>query len=161
MRIVLISILIAALLSGCFKALEATPDPLPATPQEQVFKIIQGTDWLFTLTVLGVGAGFFAFLNGSGVGLQIMASCFVVLSIILGVARYSTGIAMISVVGAVALLLYTILAKSRALKEVVKGVQAFRDDAGTSNGLLEKVNGYLKSAQSPTTESIVKQIKGK
>lgn len=133
---------------------------LPTTGAEAVFQTLKSNNWLFTLSVVGVGAGFFAFLNGSSRGLQFMAACFVVISLIIGVTKYSTIIAIISMVGVVCLMAYSMLVKHKAIKEVVQGVQKaqgqLKERADESMLLNE-----LGSVQSKTTEAIVKKIKGR
>ena len=100
---------------------------LPETPKQQLFQTLAKTNWLFTLSVVGVGAGFFAFLNGSSKGLQFMAACFVVISLIIGVTRYSAAIAVLSMIGTGCLMVYSILVKRKAIREVIQGVQAIRE----------------------------------
>ena len=132
---------------------------VPMTPTQQLQKAVAGTNWLVTLSILGVGAGFFSFLNGGTRGIQIMGACFVVLSLVLGVARYSAWIAFVAVIGAAALLAYTIFAKTKAVKEIVKGVQKFKD---SYDAIDEDPVGDLKRSlaeQSKSTQELVKEVK--
>ncbi len=149
------------LLSGCSLFQMSSADKiasLPETPQQQLFQTLAKTNWLFTLSVVGVGAGFFAFLNGSSKGLQFMAACFVVISLIIGLTRYSAWIAAIAMIGTVCLMAYTMLVKNKALKEVVQGVQNIREEVSTDHYI---VDTELNSTQSKTTKAIVKSVKGK
>ncbi len=136
---------------------------LPETPRQQLFQTLAKTNWLFTLSVVGVGAGFFAFLNGSSKGLQFMAACFVVISLIIGITRYSAWIAVISMIGTVCLMVYSVLVKNKAIREVVQGVQTIREEIGeaSNDDALFGINGVLSATQSKTTEAIVKKIKEK
>ena len=136
---------------------------LPETPQQQLFQTLAKTNWLFTLSVVGVGAGFFAFLNGSSKGLQFMAACFVVISLIIGLTRYSAVIAVISMIGAACLMVYSVLVKRKALREVVQGVQIIREEHGQAgdDDPFFALNGVLSSTQSKTTKAIVKAVKEK
>ncbi len=165
--------LMAAFIGGCSLFQMSPADKiasLPETPQQQLFQTLAKTNWLFTLSVVGVGAGFFAFLNGSSKGLQFMAACFVVISLIIGLTRYSTVIAAISMIGIVCLMIYSVLVKNKALREVVQGVQGIRD-AGSLNGHVTENNvdmdhsdvitSYLDNVQSKTTKAIVKAVKNK
>lgn len=131
---------------------------LPETPKQQLFQTIAKTNWLFTLSVVGVGAGFFAFLNGSSKGLQFMAACFVVISLIIGLTRYSAWIAAIAMIGTVCLMVYSVLVKNKAIREVVAGVQAQRDDLGAMTG---RIDSFLAKKQSKTTKDIVRAVKDK
>ena len=65
-------------------------------------------------------------------------------------------------VGAVCLMIYTVLVKNRALKEVVKGVQEIRTNVQEGTNSLDLpglMDSFLKQWQSPTTEKIIKKIK--
>jgi len=129
---------------------------LPTTGTQAVFQVLKSNNWLFTLSIIGAGAGFFAFLNGSSKGLQFMAACFIVISLIIGVTKYSAIIAAITMIGTVCLMIYTILVKNKALREVVQGVQEIREEVSTED---YSVDSALDLAQSKTTKSIVKKIK--
>ena len=137
---------------------------LPTTGPEAMFQTLKKANWLFTLSVIGVGAGFYAFLNGSSKGIQVMASCFVVLSLIIGVTKYSAVIAAIAMIGAVCLMIYSTLVKGKAIREVVQGVQNVRDyplDGTIINELADDLDGILDTVQSKTTKAIVKSVKSK
>lgn len=131
---------------------------LPTTAKEAMFQTLTKTNWLFTLSVVGVGAGFFAFLNGSSKGLQLMAACFVVLSLIIGLTRYSAWIAAVAMIGAGCLMVHSVLIRNKAMREIVQGVQEVRTDSS-----MEKVkdwsNAILDRFQSDPTRKIVKKIK--
>ena len=166
--LIAVILIIIALNSGCSLFQMSPADKiasLPETPKQQLFQTLAKTNWLFTLSVVGVGAGFFAFLNGSSKGLQFMAACFVVISLIIGLTRYSAVIAVISMIGTVCLMIYSVLVKGRALREVVEGVQNIRYEL-TDNGddvtiAKDRIDGYLGFSQSKTTKAIVKAVKGK
>ncbi len=152
------------LLSGCSLFQMSGADKiasLPETPQQQLFQTLAKTNWLFTLSVVGVGAGFFAFLNGSSKGLQFMAACFVVISLIIGLTRYSTVIAAISMIGIVCLMIYSVLVKNKALREVIQGVQDARTDPRSTAETKLVLDSNLNFVQSKSTEAIVKAVKGK
>ncbi len=143
---------------------------LPTSGPEAMFQTLKKANWLFTLSIIGVGAGFFAFLNGSNKGLQFMAACFVVLSLIIGVTRYSAVIAAIAMIGTVCLMVYSILVKNKAMREVVQGVENIRDIGSldghvTENSVVmehnEVISSYLNNVQSKTTKAIVKAVKNK
>ncbi len=140
-------------------------ESLPTTGPEAMFQTLKKANWLFTIAVLGFGAGFYAFLNGSNKGLQFMAACFVVISLIIGITRYSAVIAVVSLIGAVCLMIYSTLVKGKALREVVEGVQNIRYEL-TDNGddvtiAKDRIDDYLGFSQSKTTKAIVKAVKGK
>jgi type IV secretory pathway VirB6-like protein len=143
-------VFMAIVCSGC----SILGDKPPVDPKTVYLdKVIHKTNWMATIAILGIAAGFFAFLNGNNAGLKIMASCFVMLSIVLMVARFAMLIAVATGVGAVGLLGYTIWLKRKALLEVVESVEH-----GKANGGWD--SEFVKNAiQSPTTTNIVKSLK--
>ena len=164
--LIAVILIIIALNSGCSLFQMSGADKLaslPETPKQQLFQTLAKTNWLFTLSVVGVGAGFFAFLNGSSKGLQFMAACFVVISLIIGLTRYSAVIAVISMIGTVCLMIYSVLVKGKALREVIQGVEVARtivlegDEIYPENKILKA----MSDEQSKTTKAIVKTVKGK
>ncbi len=161
LQILLISCIL--FLSGCAmfqpKSQESKLAKLPKTPTQQMFQTIAKTNWMFTLSIFGVGVGFFAFLNGSSKGLQLMAACLVVISLIIGLTRYSALIAGVSMVGTVGLLGYSMWVRKKAMTEVVQGVQEVRSrtDAGPTDDHV--ILAALASVQSKATKKIVKTIK--
>ncbi len=159
MRSILIAFVFSVIifLSGCAILQPKKAGILPATPKAQVLQALAKTNWLFTLTIVGVGAGFFAFLNGSSKGLQFMAACLVVLSLIIGLTRYSAYIAAISMIGTVGLMGYSMWIRKKAIKEVVQGVQIARTDPLVIED--EDVVSVLNMFQSEATKKIVKKIK--
>ena len=174
MKLFLMTLLLSVIIffSGCavFQPRKAGDKlaNLPTTGTQAMFQTLKGNNWLFTLSVIGVGAGFFAFLNGSSKGLQFMAACFIVISLIIGITKYSAIIAAIVMIGTVCLMIYSILVRKKAMREVVQGVQNLRDLESldghlTSNDLLmnskEVITSYLGNIQSKTTKAIVKKIK--
>ncbi len=165
--IVVLLITMAFLESGCAIFQPRGGDiiaDLPTTGPEAMFQTLKKANWLFTLSVIGVGAGFYAFLNGSSKGIQVMASCFVVLSLIIGVTKYSAVIAAIAMIGAVCLMIYSTLVKGKALREIIQGVEkvrAFPIDPTVKNDLAANIVPRLRSVQSKTTKAIVKAVKGK
>ncbi len=164
---IFILFILLALSSGCSLFQMSSADKiasLPETPQQQLFQTLAKTNWLFTLSIVGVGAGFFAFLNGSSKGLQFMAACFIVIILIIGLTRYSAWIAVTAMIGTVSLMLYSVLVKRKALREVIAGVQNLRDyplDGTINNELAADLDGILDTVQSKTTKALVKKVKGK
>jgi len=164
---IIILLVVMATCSGC-SILQPRTNPgdalanLPTTGTEAMFQTLKKANWLYTLSIIGVGAGFFAFLNGSSKGIQVMASCFVVLSLIIGMTKYSAVIAAIAMIGAVCLMIYSTLVKGKALREVVQGVQDLRYIEGQMNSAdSQDIAAIMSSVQSKTTEAIVKAVKGK
>lgn len=131
----------------------------PITPTQQLVKVISSTNWLATIAIIGVGAGVFAFLNGSTKGIQIMAASFVVLSLVLGVARYGFWIATIPMLASVGLFVYTVFVNKKALKQIITNIQKFKED-GSDETMIDELKVWLNK-QSTSTKEIVSTIKSK
>lgn len=166
---IIVSLLIFTALSGGCAVFQSGGNPgstladLPTTGSEAMFQTLKKANWLFTIAALGFGAGFYAFLNGSNKGLQFMAACFVVISLIIGVTRYSAVIAVISLIGAVSLMVYSTLIKGKAMREIVQGVELARTIKLESHEVYpeNKILEAMSDMQSKTTKAIVKSVKGK
>ncbi len=166
MKLFLMTLLLSVIIffSGCaiFQPRKAGDSlaNLPTTGAQAVFQTLKGNNWLFTLSFIGVGAGFYAFLNGSSNGLKIMAACLIVISLIIGVTKYSAVIAVLAMIGTVCLMIYSTLVKNKALREVVLGVQGVRSEL--TEKIIEDDSGILSvldSVQSKATKKIIKKIK--
>ncbi|KKL88677.1 hypothetical protein LCGC14_1922300 [marine sediment metagenome] len=140
---------LAFISSGC----TSVPPPITTPGTKLLTKIIVQNNWLLTISILGIGAGFFAFLNGNSKGISIMASCFVVMSVILMVAKFAIWLGVITLVGAIALMVYTVLIRNRALKEVVRGVQNYKNTTDSIS-----LRGSLME-QTKQTKTLIQKIK--
>lgn len=167
LQVVLLLLLLLSIIlftiNGCsiFHASKAIEQPpIELTPGQQLTKIVQSTNWLVTLSIIGVGAGFFSFLNGNGNGIRIMGACFIVISLVLMVAKYAAWIAFLTMAGAVVLLGYTIIIKTKAIKEIIAGVQRVKD-INVAIDDRKIVNETLQNTQSASTQAVVKDVKNK
>ncbi len=155
---VLLTILL--LLSGC-ALFQKTPEIISLTSGQQLAKTLSQTHWLVTFSILGAGAGFFAFLNGYGKGLKILAACLLVASLTLMISWYGRWLATIGIVGSIGLLGYTIFTKTRALKQIVEGVDFFKNTSAAALSATKIINNSLDYKQTETTKKIVKTLRGK
>jgi len=145
--------------SGCSMFQPGTStDPIkPGT--ELLVKTVLKTNWLMTVAIIGVGAGFFSFLNGNGKGLKIMAACFVILSLVLAISQYAAWIAGIAMVGAVALMIYTTVIRNKALTEIVKGGERIQIIDGKLSDTAINFRTVQRNIQSLTTKKLVNYIR--
>jgi len=153
---ILLIIFICAAVSGCHIFQKKDNNiPIINEPEDMIYRTIYKTNWLATAAILGCGASFFAFLNGHNKGLQLMAACFLVLSMVLMISRYAVWIAACCLVGSLALMVYTVLVRNRALKQTVLSVQ--RSKKLTWEGFKDMAN----SIQDKATKKLVSNIKTK
>ena len=144
-------------LGGCvaLRPIQTTQELIPQTQKEAFFQAVQKTNWLVTVSIIGISISIFAFINGNRGAMAAAVACFVCLSISLAVARYATFIALVGTGVSLVLSGYTIFIKNKALREIVKEIQEFKEDVPVWS-----IKDYLNK-QSKTTKEIVKKIKGK
>lgn len=131
---------------------------IPASPAAQMWEVVAKTDWVVTICLLGFGAGLFTFFNGKPkLGLAVIASCIGTLFFGLAIHRFPTWMAVLGLVGSVAGAAASILMKHRALIEIIKGGQVFKQNE--TDGVAESFVEKQKQEQSPTTQKLVKKIK--
>ena len=156
-------VLMAVLICGCQIA-QPRQDLIPQTQKELLFQSVQKTNWLVTVSIIGIGLSIFSFINGGKNAMAAAVACFVVLTMSLAVARFATVMAIVGTVISLGLSGYTVFIKNRAIKEIVKNVQAFKDTwgitAGNGASTADRLKDYL-SDQSKTTQDIVASVKKK
>ena len=140
-------------LVGC-----ATPQPIipDLDPTQTLTKVVFQTNWIATVSIVGIAISAFTFLNGNKTGIAGMVACFVALTMTLAVARYAQWLAIGGLVGSVGLMVYSIFTKDRALKEVVQGGQKFKLCEKGQKNLFNEAQAYV---QNPQTTKLVKKIK--
>lgn len=176
--ILLFGFSVGLFLYGC-TAPQKISQPNP-TPQQILIKTVKATNWLATIGIIGMGLGVFVFFSGNTkFGIAGTIACFIILSVSLAVARYHEMLALyciiVATVGTAGMFAYTIFVKNKALKEIVKGIQGFKDairtdlqpdvqlTTGKKNEIENTVN-QLKtwlSDQSKSTQELVTKIKEK
>jgi hypothetical protein len=135
------------------------PEPKPVvvpTPGEQLWQAAKRSNWLVTVSILGIAAGVFALVNGAvKLGTASIASASVSLFMALAVARFAFWMALFGLIGSIASALFSILARRKALVEIIKGVQTYRNENGNS-AVIDKT---LDEVQTSSTKQIVQVIK--
>ena len=162
--LILLVVAIFSISSGCamFSGQKTNTEiSNPPTPGTQLWNAAKKSNWLVTLSILGVAGGLFALANGSSkLGISTMAASTASLFMALAVARYASWMAVFGLIGSVAAALFSILARRKALVEIIRGVQKAKDlnqfDGNLSPVLLLKIE---LSKQSNTTKKIVGNIK--
>jgi len=128
------------------------------SPLESLKGIVKSSSWLLSASILGIGISVFALVNGSRWGFAGLAGCFASLAATITVSRYAAWMAILGMIGAILLALYTIFIKNKALKEIIKGVQNYKDfnKVEVNKDLLKH---YLDKSESDSTKNIVKEVK--
>ena len=154
--IILLTILILAT-SGCalFRSQEKPESTKLPTPGVQLWEAAKKSNWLTTISILGIAAGVFALVNGAvKLGTAAIASASVSLFMALAVARFAMWMAVFGLIGSVAAALFSILARRKALVEIIRGVQWYKDDTDNTYDLGDRLE-----TQSKTTKQIVGKLK--
>ena len=148
------------LIGGCslFPTSGSTIATVP-TATQQLWKAAKNSNWLVTISILGVAAGAFAFLNGSKMGLPCIGASCISLFMALAVARFSTWMAVFGLIGSLAAVGISVLVKNRAVKEIVVGVQKYKDGYSGSDSR-SYLTDKLKE-QSKSTKKLVQNVKSK
>ena len=162
--IYIILIMFVFSLSGCSLLPTSGGSTITTVPTaaQQLFKAAKNSNWLVTLSILGIAAGAFAFLNGSKIGLPCIGASCISLFMALAVARFSTWMAVFGLIGSLASVGISVLVKNRAVKEIVAGSQIFKE--GTEHFDLDLSNIFndcQKNAQTKSTQKLVQSVKSK
>lgn len=161
-------ILTSLFVAGCFILFMAgcqqqLTKPKPPTSIERLTEAAQSTNWLVTVSILGVALSTAAFLNGSRAALGVLIGSIVALTMTLMVARFATWIAILGLIGAVGIFVYTIFVRRNTLVELVKTVEIAK--MGLSPDVEDKRfktgHSYVNKLQSSTTKKLVQTIKRK
>jgi len=139
------------------------PEDVPETPKKQMWETIKGLtpNWL-AIPVISLGA--VAMFNGAAkLGMSFIIFGSVNLFMALATSRFGFWMALCGLIGSFAAVTASIIAKNKALKEIIFGVQDIKQVAKEDNVDLvfqDKIKETL-SKQAKSTKKIVAKIKGK
>ena len=156
--LILICFIVAAV-TGC-AVFQPKPKLIPIvapSPAIQLWQAVKNSNWLVTVSILGIAGGIFATLNGQKWGIAFVISCCVSLFMVLAVARFAWWMAVCGLVGSVTICIASILSRKRALVEIIRGVQIYRNKTIEHDDLDSDLN---KAQKSKSTRKLVKKIKG-
>ncbi len=147
---------------GC--ATPGTPilDKIPTSAWESTMGVVAKTNWFGTFCLLTFFGGIVAIgLDQRKIGSAVVIAAISTLCLGLAINRFPTWMAIIGFTSSMIAVGYSILIKKKALVEIVRGVQNFRN--GPDGLYLPDVgiDKDLNAAQSKSTKKIVKKIKEK
>lgn len=148
-------------LSGCATT-QVPPilDTIPTSGWESTMKVIAKTNWFGTFCLLSFFGGIVAIgLDQRKIGSAVVIAAIATLCLGLAIHRFPTWLAIVGFVSSIATVGYSILIKKKALVEIVRGVQNYRDGVGST--IAATLDTDLNNNQSKSTEKIVKEIKEK
>ena len=152
------ALIFVSIISGCATLggfLQDKGDNIAPTPGNQLYQAAKKANWLVTLSIIGIAAGVFAMVNGATkIGMASIAGCSVSLFMSLAVARFALWMAVFGLIGSVAAALFSILVRRKALVEIIRGVQKFKNGPFDGISIKERLED-----QSKTTKQIVNNVK--
>jgi len=162
--ILILSGLLILALSGCalFQPADnwfkSKPEPTPTSSTNQLWQTAKKSNWITTLAIPIIALGAVAAFNGM-VKLGMSAAIFgcVNLFMALATARFAMWMAVFGLIGSVVTVAVSILVKNKALVEIIKGVQKYRNNKIEHDDL----DVRLAEAQEKTTQKLVQNIKTK
>lgn len=133
--------------------------PVPETSKEIVLRTIYKMDWFATFCLLGFFGGMVAIgLDQRKIGGAVVIASVATISFGLGVQRFPTWLAIIGFAASIIAVGYSVLIKQKALVEMIRGIQNYRD----SKVEHDDIDGYLYAAQKGTsTAKVVEKVKKK
>jgi hypothetical protein len=123
-----------------------------------LWKTVSKTNWAVSLCLIGFVVSVFAFLNGSKVGLAGMGASAAGMFMGLALARFAMWMAVFGLIGSLVAGLASVLAKKKAISEIIGGVQSIREQIkGSQNNktLLPVIDNALEEAQTKGTKKLV------
>jgi hypothetical protein len=159
-------LLVGIFVSGC-AILQPKPKPvIPiktlVKPTVQLWYAAKASNWLVTMSILGIAGGVFATLNGQKWGLAVVVSCSVSLFMSLAVARFAWWMAVCGLFGSVGICITSILSRKRALVQIIKGGEILKKNDAAYGIVSAKAafnNAQAEAQKSKSTQKIVQKIK--
>lgn len=150
-------LILLLLVVGCsYLGQPTTTHTTTPTPIDQLWQVAKQTNWLATISILGIAGGVFALMNGNKIGIPAAIASCVSLFMTLAVARFAAWMAVCGLIGSVAICAASILLKKKALVEIITGVQKYKD---TCIEVSDNFKQHLNK-QSKSTQRLVQQVKG-
>lgn len=181
MRIIYLICMLMLVVAGCRAigiapfglALDGPPKVTEAPkPTEQLWNTVKKSNWTITLAIPIIALGAVAAFNGM-IKLGMSAIIFGSVNLFMGLAtaRFAIWMAIFGLVGSAIAVAASVLLKNKALQEVVRGGQLFKNEvettgwktANTKNGSIKDCfNANQAVAQaSSSTKKLVQEIKTK
>jgi len=155
MMVMIILLLLSTIfLPACASLKEKPPKPVPPSSVEEMYKAARTSNWLVTLSILGIAGGIFATLNGQKWGMAVVVSCSVALFMSLAVSRFAFWLALCGLIGSVGLCIVSIVVRKRALVQIIKGGELFK-----KNPDIDFNHAQTVAQKSKSTRRIVQNIK--
>ncbi len=134
----------------------------PPTPDTaaQFYEAVKQTNWLITVSIIGIAVSAAAFFNGSKLALGTLIGSGVALTMSLMVVRYATVVAFAGLVGSGMVIILVALRNKKVFKELVQTVEKTKEHFGDSYGktMFFNKDSHANEIQSKSTKRIVDKI---
>jgi len=156
-------IILQLTISGCMPAHRNTTPTVAPPPAVQMWEAGKKANWLVTLAIPIIALGAVAMFNGAGkLGMSALIFGCVTLFMALATARFALWMAVFGLIGSTTAVVASILARKKALVEIIKGVQKSKTAADIVGvDIHAGTNRVHDKIQSKSTKKIVQDIKGK
>lgn len=132
---------------------------LPDTPSGQLWLTVRKSNWLVTLAIPIIALGAVAMFNGAAkLGMSAIIFGAVNLFMALATARFALWMSVFGLIGSGLAVAASILVKNKALKEIICGVQKYKQ-VHLQNVDLTNIHNELGGNQTSSTQRIVQNIK--
>jgi len=156
--------LMIALINGCTLLqssgnwFKPKPEPIPANPTGQLWQTVKKSNWTTTIAIPIIALGAVAAFNGM-VKLGMSAAIFGCVNLFMGLAtaRFAMWMAVFGLIGSVVTVATSILMKNKALIEIIRGVQKFKE--GSIDRPTKETLKQVLKIQSKPTQKLVQNIK--
>lgn len=150
-------IVMSIILSGCAHPMtEIVTTPSSWRGWESTMKVVAKSDWVVTFCLLAFFSGVIATaMDAKKIGISIIFASIMTLFLGLAVHRFPTWMAVIGFIGSAGACVMVVLKRKKALIEIIKGVQNYRD----KRYALDSFDNDLRREQSSSTKNIVKKVK--
>jgi len=144
--------------SGCALLQRRDTSTVAPSPGVRLWETVKKSNWLVSLAIPIVALGAVAVFNGSSkLGFSAIIFGCVNLFMALATARFALWMAIFGLIGSGLAVAVSILSKNKALIEIIKGVQIFKNNELEPDSV-RHLKGEL-GRQSSSTQKIVQEIK--
>ena len=147
-----------------FTGQEEETEVVPPTPAKQLYELAKRNSWISMMAIPIIALGAVAMFNGFGkLGMSAVIFGSVNLFMTLATARFALWMAVFGLIGSVTAVAASILAKNKALRDIICNLQTIKQIAKDDNVDLvfqDKIKETLKD-QVKSTKKIVANVKTK
>lgn len=152
---VIMCFLLVVMMSGCHQPVASQPVNPPSATM-QLYNSVKSSNWLVTISILGIAISAAALINGSKAAYGPLIGSGIALVTTLMVARYSSVLAFVGLGMAVVVFAYSVWRNWRSFREVVRSVEVVKPELMAGDRVAaEELKELFDVIQSPITRKRV------